>query len=281
MKPWISPSPGWRSPASSRSRPCRSPPSRPPPRRRRPASSCSWPSTRCATTTSRASPPAFTGGFRRLMRDGAVFTNAHLDHYPSVTAVGHSAMLTGAPPSISGIVGNDWYDRALKKNVTSVEDPGTKLLGAGDGDRLLAAPPAGQHGRRRAEDGAPRLARDRDLAQGPQRDPDGGPDGRPRPVVGHADGRLRLEHLVRPGAAEVGRGLQRGPARGRVAGPRVARAGRGRRAVLGKHARDTGAGLLRQPLQQRVRQRAPRVAGGGRARGGAAGQPRRRPTSWP
>ena len=75
----------------------------------------------------------FTGGLRRLWREGAVFTNAHLDHYPSVTAVGHSAMLTGAPPSISGIVGNDWYDRALKRNVTSVEDPGTRLLGAGEG----------------------------------------------------------------------------------------------------------------------------------------------------
>ncbi len=57
----------------------------------------------------------FTAGFRRLLQDGAVFTNAHLGHYPSVTAVGHSAMLTGAPPSISGIVGNDWYDRALEE----------------------------------------------------------------------------------------------------------------------------------------------------------------------
>jgi len=73
----------------------------------------------------------FTAGFRRLLQEGAVFTNAHLGHYPSVTAVGHSAMLTGAPPSISGIVGNDWYDRAVKRNVTSVEDPGTQLLGAG------------------------------------------------------------------------------------------------------------------------------------------------------
>jgi predicted AlkP superfamily pyrophosphatase or phosphodiesterase len=71
----------------------------------------------------------FTAGLRRLMQDGAVFTNAHLGHYPSVTAVGHSALLTGAPPSISGIVGNDWYDRALKRNVTSVEDPGTRLVG--------------------------------------------------------------------------------------------------------------------------------------------------------
>lgn len=75
---------------------------------------------------------AFTGGFRRLNRAGAVFTNAHLDHYPSVTAVGHAAMLTGARPSVSGIIGNDWYDRALKRSVTSVEDPGTRLLGAGD-----------------------------------------------------------------------------------------------------------------------------------------------------
>jgi predicted AlkP superfamily pyrophosphatase or phosphodiesterase len=75
---------------------------------------------------------AFTGGFRRIMRDGAVFTNAHLDHYPSVTAVGHATTLSGAPPSISGIIGNDWYDRALKRNVNCVEDPGTRLLGAGD-----------------------------------------------------------------------------------------------------------------------------------------------------
>ena len=72
----------------------------------------------------------FTGGFKVLMDEGAVFTNAHLDHYPSVTAVGHSAMLTGAPPSVSGIIGNDWYDRAEKRNVTSVEDPGTVRLGA-------------------------------------------------------------------------------------------------------------------------------------------------------
>jgi predicted AlkP superfamily pyrophosphatase or phosphodiesterase len=75
---------------------------------------------------------AFTGGFRRIARDGAVFTNAHLDHYPSVTAVGHSTMLSGAPPSIGGILGNDWYDRALKRNVTSVEDPATRLVGGRD-----------------------------------------------------------------------------------------------------------------------------------------------------
>ena len=76
---------------------------------------------------------SFTGGLRRLTRGGAVFTNAQLDHYPSVTAVGHSAMLSGARPSISGIVGNDWYDRALKKTVSSVEDSSTLLVGSGGG----------------------------------------------------------------------------------------------------------------------------------------------------
>jgi predicted AlkP superfamily pyrophosphatase or phosphodiesterase len=73
----------------------------------------------------------FTGGFRRLLDEGAVFTNANLDHYPSVTAVGHATMLTGAPPSISGIIGNDWYDRKEKRNVTSVEDAATRRIGAG------------------------------------------------------------------------------------------------------------------------------------------------------
>jgi len=83
----------------------------------------------------------FSGGFERLLKQGAVFTNAQLEHYPSVTAVGHATMLTGAPPSLSGIVGNDWYDRALKKNVTSVEDPAVQGLGgnAASPHRLLVS----------------------------------------------------------------------------------------------------------------------------------------------
>ena len=53
----------------------------------------------------------FSGGLARLLTSGAVFSNAYLDHYPTVTAVGHSTMLSGATPAISGIIGNDWYDR--------------------------------------------------------------------------------------------------------------------------------------------------------------------------
>src|SRR5580658_6868457 len=76
----------------------------------------------------------YRAGFKRLLSDGAVFTNARYEHYPTVTAVGHSTFLSGATPSMSGIIGNEWYDRETGKTVTSVSDDAVKMLGAaGDG----------------------------------------------------------------------------------------------------------------------------------------------------
>lgn len=72
----------------------------------------------------------YTGGLKMLLDQGASFANAHLEHYPTVTAVGHSTMMTGATPAVSGIIGNDWYDRETGKQVTSVSDPSALLLGA-------------------------------------------------------------------------------------------------------------------------------------------------------
>ncbi|MGI8745901.1 MAG: alkaline phosphatase family protein [Bryobacteraceae bacterium] len=73
----------------------------------------------------------YSAGFVRLFEHGAVFTDAHHVHFPTVTAVGHSTFLSGATPSISGIVANDWYDRESGKRVTSVSDESVKLLGGG------------------------------------------------------------------------------------------------------------------------------------------------------
>src|SRR6476469_3804438 len=64
----------------------------------------------------------YHAGFDRLLTKGAVFTNANYIHFPTVTAVGHSTFLSGATPSVSGIVGNDWFDREENKHVTSVSD---------------------------------------------------------------------------------------------------------------------------------------------------------------
>ena len=97
----------------------------------------------------------YTEGFKRLLTQGAVFTNANLEHYPTVTAIGHSTMLTGATPSVSGIIGNDWFDRETGATVTSVSDTTVKPLGS-TGATASPAAAAGQHGRRPAEAGGDR-----------------------------------------------------------------------------------------------------------------------------
>lgn len=71
----------------------------------------------------------YTSGLARLLDQGAVFTDAHYRHAATVTAVGHSTFLSGATPSISGIVNNEWYDRAVGRTVTSVSDESTQLIG--------------------------------------------------------------------------------------------------------------------------------------------------------
>ncbi len=72
---------------------------------------------------------AYNSGLDRLLKNGAVFANAYHEHFPTVTAIGHSVVLTGALPCVSGIVGNDWYDRETGKQVTSVSDPHVNPIG--------------------------------------------------------------------------------------------------------------------------------------------------------
>jgi arylsulfatase A-like enzyme len=81
-----------------------------------------------------------TAGFRTLMTRGAVFTDAHLEHGITVTAVGHATMLSGATPMVSGIIDNAWYDRATKANVESITDTTVQIVGA-DTDGGVGASP--------------------------------------------------------------------------------------------------------------------------------------------
>jgi predicted AlkP superfamily pyrophosphatase or phosphodiesterase len=71
----------------------------------------------------------YHSGLARLLDQGAVFTDAHYLLAATVTAVGHSTFLSGAPPSVNGIIGNEWYDCTASATVTSVSDPNTKLVG--------------------------------------------------------------------------------------------------------------------------------------------------------
>jgi len=69
------------------------------------------------------------GGFRRLLEQGAWFSNAHQAHGITVTAVGHAAILSGAYPYQHGIIGNNWVNPAGGGSMYCTEDQNYKYIG--------------------------------------------------------------------------------------------------------------------------------------------------------
>lgn len=74
-------------------------------------------------------------GIKRLLKNGASWTEANYDHMPTYTAPGHATLMTGTWPSENGIVGNDWFERETGKRVSSVTDDNTLLLGGKEGEK--------------------------------------------------------------------------------------------------------------------------------------------------
>jgi predicted AlkP superfamily pyrophosphatase or phosphodiesterase len=81
----------------------------------------------------------YNGGLATLLQSGAVFTNARYDQFPTVTAVGHSIIMTGANPAVSGIVGNAWFSREEQRLVTSVCDDAFETIGRAASDTAKSA----------------------------------------------------------------------------------------------------------------------------------------------
>ncbi len=71
----------------------------------------------------------YKGGFRTLLDQGAVFSNANFRHAMTWTGPGHAVILSGRYPSHSGIVANEWFDPFLRRVVDAVEDPMHSPLG--------------------------------------------------------------------------------------------------------------------------------------------------------
>ena len=73
----------------------------------------------------------FTGGFRRLLDQGLVYTNAVHAHSGTETASGHATIATGVYPSRAGIPANAWREGAGTDmhQVTHVKDPEEELVG--------------------------------------------------------------------------------------------------------------------------------------------------------
>ncbi len=69
------------------------------------------------------------GGFKRILREGFTNEDAHIPYAQTVTAVGHACVYTGSVPALNGIMGNEWYDRRLKRSVYCVEDDSVQVVG--------------------------------------------------------------------------------------------------------------------------------------------------------
>lgn len=67
-------------------------------------------------------PQFGTHGFKRILHNGFVCNNAHLNYTPSTTGPGHASIFSGTVPQHHGIVGNTWYNRQLKKTIYCAED---------------------------------------------------------------------------------------------------------------------------------------------------------------
>ena len=81
-----------------------------------------------ADLISRSSRQFGEGGFRYLLDNGAVFTNAHYQHANTETIVGHATLATGAQPSVHGMTGNVWYDAGAGELAYNIEDPDSPIL---------------------------------------------------------------------------------------------------------------------------------------------------------
>lgn len=71
--------------------------------------------------------PLLVGGLKRLLDEGHVFTRSNYRHLNTETSPGHAALSTGAPPRVTGVVGNRWFVRAVDgttRVVSSIEQPG-------------------------------------------------------------------------------------------------------------------------------------------------------------
>lgn len=69
------------------------------------------------------------GGFKKILREGYQCKNTHYNYVPTYTGPGHASIYTGCTPSTHGIVGNNWYNRELKKSVYCTEDPLARGIG--------------------------------------------------------------------------------------------------------------------------------------------------------
>ncbi|MCX7953681.1 MAG: alkaline phosphatase family protein [Bacteroidales bacterium] len=69
-------------------------------------------------------------GIKKLIAEGTFCKNTFINYAITETAPGHASIFTGAPPSVHGIVSNEWYDVLKKQRVNCVEDKSVETVGS-------------------------------------------------------------------------------------------------------------------------------------------------------
>ncbi|MBC7850682.1 MAG: alkaline phosphatase family protein [Chitinophagaceae bacterium] len=78
-------------------------------------------------------------GFKRMMGEGNSCENTMIPYAQTVTAAGHACVYTGSVPAFNGIMGNEWFDKSLNREVYCVEDKSVKIVGAEKGEPMSPA----------------------------------------------------------------------------------------------------------------------------------------------
>src|SRR5687767_13426130 len=69
-------------------------------------------------------------GFKRMLNEGFSCENTFIPYTPTYTAAGHASVYTGSVPSLNGIIGNNWFNHALKRVVYCTEDFSVQSVGS-------------------------------------------------------------------------------------------------------------------------------------------------------
>lgn len=78
------------------------------------------------------------GGFLRLKNQGFSFDNCLIPYTPTYTAAGHASIYTGSVPAMNGIIGNNWYSRAIGRVVYCTDDSTVTTVGSNSRAGLMS-----------------------------------------------------------------------------------------------------------------------------------------------
>src|SRR5262249_35028815 len=91
--------------------------------------------------------PWYVAGLKRLLDEGLVQRRAHYKHINTETGPGHAALGAGAPPRVTGVVMNDWFEtrdgRVQLVYCTDQPDPSSPTARPIPGPKHLRIPTLG------------------------------------------------------------------------------------------------------------------------------------------